>query len=62
MTYSELAQRLEGQGMKETQASITSKLARGTFSATFMLSALVALNISSIEVRALCGDAGSVPS
>ncbi len=42
VTYAELARRLEKQGLQETEASITSKLARGTFAATFMLAVVAA--------------------
>ena len=40
VTYAELARRLKDHGLEETEASITSKLARGTFAATFLLAAL----------------------
>ena len=43
VTYAELAKRLEAQGLQETEASITSKLARGTFAATFFLACVAAL-------------------
>ncbi len=43
VTYAELARRLEGHGLQETEASITSKLARGTFAATFLVGVLAAL-------------------
>ena len=42
VTYAELARRLEKQGLQETEASITSKLAGGTFAATFMLAVVAA--------------------
>jgi hypothetical protein len=35
LTYDDLAERLKKHGLKETEASITNKLARGTFPATF---------------------------
>jgi len=35
VTYAELAKRLKKHGLKETEASVTNKLARGTFPATF---------------------------
>lgn len=53
VTYAELAKRLEGHGLQETEASITSKLARGTFAATFMLAALAALELESLDLAAL---------
>jgi hypothetical protein len=43
VTYGELAKRLKKHGFKETEASITNKLARGTFPATFFLAVLAAL-------------------
>ncbi|MBV9783122.1 MAG: hypothetical protein JO264_04820, partial [Acidisphaera sp.] len=48
VTYAELAKRLEGHGLQETEASITSKLARGTFAATFLLGALAALELEGV--------------
>ncbi|WP_051335342.1 DUF6471 domain-containing protein [Methylocapsa acidiphila] len=50
VTYSELAKRLEGHGLQETEASITSKLARGTFAATFFLACLAALEIGGMRL------------
>ena len=49
VTYAELAKRLEAHGLKETEASISSKLARGTFAATFLLAALAALAALEME-------------
>ncbi len=40
ITYLELARRLKKHGFKETEASITNKLKRGSFSATFFLRVL----------------------
>jgi hypothetical protein len=37
VTYVDLAKRLKKHGFAETEASITNKLKRGTFSATFFL-------------------------
>lgn len=45
VTYAELAKRLKKHGLKETEASITNKLKRGTFPATFLLAALMALGV-----------------
>ena len=50
VTYSELARRLEAHGLQETEASITSKLARGTFAATFMLGVLAALEMEGLDL------------
>ena len=41
--YAELAKRLKKHGLKETEAGITMKLKRGTFSATFFLACLAAM-------------------
>jgi hypothetical protein len=40
VTYIDLAKRLKKHGFKETEASITMKLKRGTFPATFFLACL----------------------
>ena len=53
VTYAELAKRLEGHGLQETEASITSKLARGTFAATFMLAVLAALEMDGMRLEDL---------
>ena len=41
--YKELARRLNEHGLQETEDSISSKLARGTFAATFFLACLAVL-------------------
>ena len=38
-------------GFKETKASVTNKLARGTFPATFLLGALAALELEGIRLE-----------
>jgi hypothetical protein len=43
VTYAELAKRLKKHGLIESESSITNKLARGTFPATFFLAVLAAL-------------------
>ena len=53
VTYAELAKRLEREGLQETEASITSKLARGTFAATFMLAVLAALEADGFRLDQL---------
>lgn len=50
VTYEELATRLEEKGMRETKASIASKLSRGTFSATFFLATLVAVGVENVRL------------
>jgi hypothetical protein len=53
VTYVELAKRLEKHGFKETEASITNKLKRGTFAATFMLACLAALELEGVHLEEL---------
>ncbi len=53
VTYGELAKRLEGHGLKETEASIANKLSRGTIAATFLLAALAALELEGIQLTSL---------
>jgi hypothetical protein len=54
VTYSELAKRLsEEHGLEETEASISSKLARGTFAATFLLATLAALELEGVKLEDL---------
>jgi hypothetical protein len=50
VTYVELAKRLKKHGFKETEASITNKLKRGTFSATFMLACIAALELEGLSL------------
>jgi hypothetical protein len=45
VTYAELAKRLEVHGLKETEASISNKLARATIPATFLLATLASLEM-----------------
>ncbi len=52
MTYAELAKRLKRHGFKdETEASITMKLKRGTFPATFFLACLAALELDGVALE-----------
>jgi hypothetical protein len=53
VTYAELARRLEAHGLQETEASITSKLARGTFAVTFFLATLAALELEGVRLEDL---------
>jgi hypothetical protein len=48
VTYKELAERLNRHGLKETETTITGKLARGTFAATFFLACLAALELEGV--------------
>ena len=51
VTYTELIARLKKNGFKETEASITMKLKRGTFNATWFLAALVAIGAEVVKYR-----------
>ncbi len=53
VTYAQLAGRLKEHGLEETEASITSKLARGTFAATFLLAVLAALELPGLSLADL---------
>jgi hypothetical protein len=53
VTYAELARRLETYGLKETEASITNKLSRGTLTATFLLATLAALEMEGMRLEDL---------
>lgn len=50
LTYDDLADRLKKHGFKETKASIANKLARGTFSATFFLASLAAIECTVVNL------------
>jgi hypothetical protein len=51
--YKELVARLKEHGIEETEASITGKLNRGTFSVTFFLAVLTVLGIEAVTLAAL---------
>ena len=52
ITYAELAKRLKKHGFKtETEASVTNKLARGTFLATWFLAALADLELDGVALQ-----------
>ncbi|HUW79779.1 MAG TPA: DUF6471 domain-containing protein [Acidocella sp.] len=52
VSYEELAKLLKKHGFKnETKASVTNKLARGTFAATFFLACLAALEVEGIRLE-----------
>jgi hypothetical protein len=52
--YVELAKRLKKHGFKdETEASITNKLKRGTFTAIFLLATLAALEAEGVRLEDL---------
>ncbi len=51
LTYEELAKRLKKHGLIETKASVTNKLSRGTFPATFFLAVLAALERDGVQLE-----------
>jgi hypothetical protein len=51
--YKELAERLNRHGLQETETSITGKLARGTFAASFFLACLMALGMDQLRLEDL---------
>ena len=51
VTYVDLVKRLKKHGFVETEASITNKLKRGTFAATFLLACLAALDLDGIRLE-----------
>jgi hypothetical protein len=53
VTYAELADRLNRHGLEETEGSIGAKLARGTFSATFLLACLAVLELTGVQLADL---------
>lgn len=53
LTYAELAERLNKHGLEETEGSVGAKLARGTFSATFLLACLAVLGIATLALEDL---------
>jgi uncharacterized protein DUF6471 len=53
VTYVGLVKRLKKHGFAETEASITMKLKRGTFSATFLLACLAALELEGMRLEDL---------
>jgi 3-mercaptopyruvate sulfurtransferase SseA len=50
LTYDELAERLKKHGFNENSPSIANKLARGTFSATFLLAVLKAIGKENVNL------------
>jgi len=51
--YIELARRLNERGLQETEDSISSRLARGTFAATFFLACLAVLEMEGVRLEDL---------
>ena len=51
VTYVEMVKRLKKHGFKESEASLTMKLKRGAFAASFFLAALAALELSGVNLE-----------
>ena len=51
VSYKELARRLNEHGLEETEDSITSKLGRGTFAATFLLATMEAIGMEQVRLQ-----------
>jgi hypothetical protein len=51
LTYDELAERMKKHGVAETRNSITAKLKRGTFPATFFIAAMVAIGAEVVKLE-----------
>jgi hypothetical protein len=51
ISYDELAERLKKHGFNENAAGIANKLARGTFSATFFMACLAALELPGLRLE-----------
>ena len=50
VTYLEMVKRLKKHGFKETEASLTMKLKRGAFAASFFLACLAALELEGVAL------------
>lgn len=51
VTYTEMVKRLKKHGFKETEASLTMKLKRAAFSASFYLASLAALELPGVSLE-----------
>jgi hypothetical protein len=51
--YKELADRLNRHGLDDTETSITGKLARGTFAASFFLACLAVMEMEGVRLEDL---------
>ncbi|HWD26552.1 MAG TPA: DUF6471 domain-containing protein [Rhizomicrobium sp.] len=53
VTYAEMVKRLKKHGFKESESSLTMKLKRAAFSASFLLAALAALELEGVRLEDL---------
>lgn len=49
--YKELAEKLEAIGVKDSERNIANKLARGSFTAVFLIQCFVAIGCSNIRIE-----------
>jgi hypothetical protein len=50
VTYEELARRLREHGLEETESSVSNKLSRGTFPATFFVAVMKAIGREQVNL------------
>jgi hypothetical protein len=60
ISYEQLVSLLEGQGIKETRASILNKMSRGTFQFAFFLQCSAVIGIKNLHIDELILDNGKV--
>ena len=53
VTYVEMVRRLKDHGFDESEGSLTMKLKRGAFAATFLLACLAALELEGVQLADL---------
>lgn len=53
VTLAQLAERLNGMGLQETEASLKNKLYRGTFAMTFFMQCMRALGRGTVDVNSV---------
>jgi hypothetical protein len=51
LTYADLAKALKKHGFRETEASLTMKLKRGSFAASFFLACLAAIGLEGVKLE-----------
>ncbi len=53
VTYVDMVQRLKDHGFNESEGSLTMKLKRGAFAATFLMACLAALELEGVRLEEL---------
>lgn len=59
LNYVEVSERLKALGIDESPQNISNKIARGSFSATFMLQVLSAIGTNEISLKDITSGQGS---